>query len=53
MAVKCKDCGFVNENDSIIYRTENGRAVFMSGSPHSPAFICIKCGSKRIVSHDE
>ena len=48
MTVKCKSCGYVNENDSIIFRSEDERRLFMKGSPLGPSMKCIKCGSKNI-----
>jgi len=53
MAVYCKDCGHVNENDSIYQRDAKGDPVFMAGSPNAPRFSCIRCGSKNIVPIDE
>jgi predicted nucleic-acid-binding Zn-ribbon protein len=53
MAVYCKDCGHVNENDSIYQRDAKGDPVFMAGSQNAPKFSCIRCGSKNIVPIDE
>ena len=53
MAVYCKDCGHVNEKDSIYQRDAKGDPVYMAGSQNAPRFRCIRCGSKNIVPIDE
>ncbi len=51
MAVKCKDCGFVNKDESIYQLDESGKPVFVGG--RNAPFRCVRCGSEKIVPFDE
>ena len=51
MTVICKECGHVNDDESIVQTDENGRPAFMSGK-YMPRFSCVNCGGTDIVDAD-
>ena len=51
MAVICKDCGHVNDDESIYQSDNNGKPIVVMDK-YTPRFSCVNCGGQDIVAGD-
>jgi len=51
MAVICRDCSHVNEEDNIMQIVQDGRRVRITVN-YTPRYCCVECHGTDIVSAD-